>query len=85
MVIEKENENYPDYFGVSEKELELIGGVRQEVIKYRDNPNILGDITEINEDYILVKYFPDENQLEDKTKTFTDFITINRKTLTWEM
>lgn len=85
MVIEKENENYPDYFGVSEKELELIGKVRQEVIKYRDNPNILGDITEINEDYILVKYFPDENQLEDKTKTFTDFITINRKTLTWEM
>lgn len=67
------------------KELELIGKVRQEVIKYRDNPNILGDITEINEDYILVKYFPDENQLEDKTKTFTDFITINRKTLTWEM
>ena len=85
MVIEKENENYPDYFEVSEKELELIGKVRQEVIKYRDNPNILGDITEINADYILVKYFPDENQLEDKTKTFTDFITINRKTLTWEM
>ena len=85
MVIEKENENYPDYFEVSEKELELIGKVRQEVIKYRDNPNILGDITEINEDYILVKYFPDENQLEDKKKTFIDFITINRKTLTWEM
>ena len=85
MVIEKENESYPDYFEVSEKELELIGKVRQEVIKYRDNPNILGDITEINEDYILVKYFPDENQLEDKKKTFTDFITINRKTLTWEM
>ena len=85
MVIEKENEIYPDYFEVSEKELELIGKVRQEVIKYRDNPNILGDITEINEDYILVKYFPDENQLEDKTKTFTDFITINRKTLKWEM
>ena len=85
MVIEKENENYPDYFEVSEKELKLIGKVRQEVIKYRDNPNILGDITEINEDYILVKYSPDENQLGDKTKTFTDFITINRKTLTWEM
>ena len=85
MVIEKENENYPDYFEVSEKELELIGKVRQEVIKYRDNTNILGDITEINEDYILVKYFPDENQLEDKKKTFIDFITINRKTLTWEM
>lgn len=85
MVIEKENENYPDYFEVSEKELELIGKVRQEVIKYRDNPNILGDITEINEDYIIVKYFPDENQLEDKKKTFIDFITINRKTLTWEM
>ena len=85
MVIEKENEHYPYYFEVAEKERELIGKVRQEVIKYRDTPNILGDITEINEDYILVKYFPDENQLEDKTKTFTDFITINRKTLTWEM
>ena len=85
MVIEKENENYPDYFEVSEKELELISKIRQEVIKYRDNPNVLGDITDINEDYILIKYFSDEKQLEDKSKTFTDFITINRKTLKWEM
>ena len=85
MVIEKENENYPDYFEVSEKELELIGKVRQEVIKFRDNPNVLGDIKDINEDYILIKYFPDEKQLEDKSKTFTEFITINRKTLKWEM
>ena len=85
MVIERENENYPDYLEVSEKELELISKIRQEVIKYRDNPNVLGDITDINEDYILEKYFPDEKQLEDKSKTFTDFITINRKTLKWEM
>ena len=85
MVIEKENENYPDYLEVSEKELELISKIRQEVIKYRDNPNVLGDIKDINEDYILIKYFPDEKQLEDKSKTFTDFITINRKTLKWEI
>ena len=85
MVIEKENENYPDYLEVSEKELELISKIRQEVIKYRDNPNVLGDIKDINEDYILIKYFPDEKQLEDKSKTFTEFITINRKTLKWEM
>ena len=85
MVIERENENYPDYFEVSEEELKLIGDIRQEVIKYRGNPNVLGDITDINEDYILVKYFPDEKQLEDKSKTFTEFITINRKTLKWEM
>lgn len=85
MVIERENENYPDYLEVSEKELELISKIRQEIIKYRDNTNVLGDITDINEDYILIKYFPDEKQLEDKSKTFTDFITINRKTLKWEM
>ena len=85
MVIERENENYPDYLEVSEKELELISKIRQEVIKYRDNPNVLGDIKDINEDYILIKYFPDEKQLEDKSKTFTEFITINRKTLKWEM
>ena len=85
MVIERENENYPDYFEVSEKELGLISKIRQEVIKYRDNPNVLGDIKDINEDYILIKYFPDEKQLEDKSKTFTEFITINRKTLKWEM
>ena len=85
MVIERENENYPDYFEVSEEELRLIGDIRQEIIKYRDNPNILGDIIEIDENYILVKYFSDEKQLEDKSKTFTEFITINRKTLKWEM
>ena len=85
MVIERENENYPDYLEVSEKELELISKIRQEVIKYRDNPNVLGDIKDINEDYILIKYFPDEKQLEDKSKTFTEFITINRKTLKWEI
>ena len=85
MVIERENENYPDYFEVSEEELKLIGDIRQEVIKYRGNLNVLGDIIEIDENYILVKYFPDEKQLEDKSKTFTDFITINRKTLKWEM
>ena len=85
MVIERENENYPDYFEVSEEELKLIGDIRQEIIKYRDNPNILGDIKDINEDYILVKYFSDEKQLEDKSKTFIEFITINRKTLKWEM
>lgn len=85
MVIEKENENYPDYFEVSEEELKLIGDIRQEIIKYRDNPNILGDIKDINEDYILVKYFSDEKHLEDKSKTFIEFITINRKTLKWEM
>ena len=85
MVIERENENYPDYFEVSDEELELIGNIRQEVIKYRGNLNVLGDIIEIDENYILVKYFPDESQMKDKTKVFTDFITINRKTLKWEM
>ena len=85
MVIERENENYPDYFEVSEEELKLIGDIRQEVIKYRGNPNVLGDIIEIDENYILVKYFSDEKQIEDKSKVFTDFITINRKTLKWEM
>ena len=50
MVIERENENYPDYLEVSEKELELISKIRQEVIKYRDNTNVLGDITDINEE-----------------------------------
>ena len=85
MVIERENENYPDYFEVSEEELKLIGDIRQEVIKYRGNLNVLGDIIEIDENYILVKYFPDESQMKDNTKVFTDFITINRKTLKWEM
>ena len=85
MVIERENENYPDYFEVSDEELKLIGDIRQEVIKYQGNLNVLGDIIEIDENYILVKYFPDESQMKDNTKVFTDFITINRKTLKWEM
>ena len=72
---EPNQEDFREVFYTTDDELKVIGNLRQQIISFYSEPRIMGDITEIDADTIVVRYFNDDIDL---------LMKINRRKLTWD-
>lgn len=69
------DDSVPKVFETTDAELEVIGNLRQKLIEYYSEPNMMADICSIDVDSMIIRFFFKEE--------IEEYMTIDRKSLTW--
>lgn len=70
-----QEEEIPEFMEITDKELEVIGNIREQIMKSY-GADVTGDVADIDENTITVVYTVDEKD---------QVVTFNRLTLQWDI